>query len=323
MAVIVHGGAYAIPDSIVDASVKGCTRAATEAHKLLKEGRSALDAVEAAVRVLEDDPAFDAGHGSVLNAIGEIEMDAIIMEGRDLKFGAVAGVKSVANPVTLARLVMEKTDHVMLIGEGADKFAREMGIPEVSKEELVSEIARKEWESHSKFSTVVRDCFYTTGNAAATVNGAHCGHDTVGAVALDLSGNVACATSTGGITMKRVGRVGDVPLVGCGGYCDSEVGGASCTGHGESIARVTLARRAVELLRAGVEPQAAVDSALEYMWKRVGGHGGIILVDKEGRIAKGFTTERMAWACVDLEGKVESKVEGLGTSRGHVAARAS
>lgn len=267
-----------------------------------------LPQVEAAVRILEDDPAFDAGHGSVLNEIGEIEMDAIIMEGRDLKFGAVAGVKSVANPVSLARLVMEKTDHVMLIGEGADKFARDMGIPEVSKEELVSEIARKEWESHTRFNTVVRDCFYTAGDA---VNGVHCGHDTVGAVALDLSGNLACATSTGGITMKRVGRVGDVPLVGCGGYCDSDVGGASCTGHGESIARVTLAHRAVELLRAGVEPQAAVDSALEYMRKRIGGRGGIILLDKEGRLAKGFTTERMAWASVDLEGKVESKVENL------------
>ena len=256
--------------------------------------------VEAAVRILEDDPAFDAGHGSVLNEVGEIEMDAIIMEGKDLKFGAVAGVKSVANPVSLARLVMDRTDHVMLVGEGADKFAREMGIPEVSKEELVSDIAKREWESHTKFNTAVRDCFY---------NAAMGGHDTVGAVALDLHGNLACATSTGGITMKRVGRVGDVPLVGCGGYCDDDVGGASCTGHGESIARATLAQRAVELLRAGLEPQKAVDSALEYMWKRVGGRGGIILIDKEGRIAKGFTTERLAWASVDQNGQVESKVE--------------
>ena len=238
-------------------------------------------------------------------------MDAIIMEGKDLRFGAVAGVKSVANPVSLARLVMEKTDHVMLVGAGADKFAREMGIPEVSREELVSDIAKKEWESHTRFNTVVHDCFYTSrGGAGGTSVGlAPCGHDTVGAVALDLHGNLACATSTGGITMKRVGRVGDVPLVGCGGYCDNGVGGVSCTGHGESIAKATLAQRAVELLRAGLEPQRAVDSALEYMWKRVGGHGGIILIDKEGRIAKGFTTERMAWASVDQLGRVESKVE--------------
>lgn len=232
-------------------------------------------------------------------------MDAIIMDGKDLKFGAVAGVKSVANPVSLARLVMTKTDHVMLIGDGADRFAREMGIPEVRKEELVTDIAKREWETHNEYRSVVQDCFYTTGNADSV----QCGHDTVGAVALDLSGNIACATSTGGITMKRVGRVGDVPLVGCGGYCDNGVGGASCTGHGESIARATLAQRAVELLRAGVGAQAAVDLALEYMQKRIGGRGGMILIDKEGRIGRGFTTERMAWASVDLTGKLEGKVE--------------
>lgn len=266
------------------------------------------------MKSLEDDPTFNAGHGSVLNIAGEVEMDAIIMDGRTLSFGAVAGVRNIANPISLARMVMEKTDHVMLAGKGANDFAKEMGIPGVDPQELVSESSRKRWEEYNKYKTVVKDIFNDpkpSGTGGGGDDDDVGGHETVGAVALDLEGNLAAATSTGGISLKKVGRVGDSPLVGSGAYCDNEVGGVSCTGHGESIAKVLLANKALTLVEMdGEKPQRALERALECMLRRVGGRGGMIMVTKKGEIAKCFSAQRMTWASVDQNGKLELGLEG-------------
>ena len=291
-AIIVHGGAWSLPDRLVEASVRGVEEAARRGWDVLSSGGSALDAVEAAVRSMEDDPVFDAGVGSELNEDGEVEMDSVIMEGGELKAGAVAGVKGVRHPVSLARRVMEETDHVMIIGEGAMRLARELGVEEASQEELVTESARRMWERYVKYRRTVSELY---------------NRDTVGAVALDAKGNIAAATSTGGITGKKAGRVGDVPIVGSGAYADNLVGGASSTGHGESIMKVTLARLVLSHVGGGLGPVEAAELALRYMLERVEGRGGVIVITSEGEVGHFFTTRRMPWASV-VGGRLESGV---------------
>lgn len=290
--IIVHGGAYAIPDHVVAANRSGLQIAATSAHKALMEGKTALDAVEIAIRHLEDDPTFSAGRGGALNSQGEVELDAIIVDGRSLEFGAVAAVENIANPISLARMVMEKSDHVMLVGKGANLFAKEMKVASVDPKELISDYSKEELAKQSIYNRVIDDSFSNQTE-----------HDTVGAVATDLHGNMAAGTSTGGINAKRVGRVGDSPLIGSGAYCDNEVGGVSCTGHGEAIAKVTLASRVLNTLKSdGCSPEEACRRSLEYMKSKVSGYGGVIMISSDGCIAKAFTTKRMAWASVDKTG---------------------
>lgn len=286
--VVVHGGAWAIPDELASASVSGVKAAACEGFSLLRKGGSALDAVEAAVRSLEDNCAFNAGHGAVLNSEGEVELDAIIMDGKTLGSGAVSSVKNIAHPVSLARAVMEKTNHMILTSRGANLFAESIGVATVPTEKLVSEFERKEWEKHKNYITGVVEDF-----------NAKWAHDTVGAVAVDSNGNVACATSTGGIRNKMVGRVGDSPIIGCGGYADNSRGAVSCTGHGESILKVTLARLIISFMEQGKSAAEASELALQYMGDRVQGAGGAIVVSPSGQWAATFTTERMAWAAVE------------------------
>ncbi|XP_063048380.1 isoaspartyl peptidase/L-asparaginase [Engraulis encrasicolus] len=288
--VVVHGGAWAIPDELSRASVDGVKAAARAGYAVLEKGASALDAVEAATRSLEDNPAFDAGHGAVQNTEGEVELDAIIMDGSTLASGAVSSVRNIANPITLARAVMEQTDHAMLTDRGANLFAEKMGIPTVPTEALVTEIERKEWERQKSYSIGVKEMF---NNQWA--------HDTVGAVALDCHGNVACATSTGGIRHKMVGRVGDSPIIGSGAYADNQSGAVSCTGHGESILKVTLARLILFHVEQGRGISEAVEKSLQHMGERVHGGGGAIAVGPSGQWAAKFTTERMPWACMDGE----------------------
>ncbi|KAL2083226.1 hypothetical protein ACEWY4_020999 [Coilia grayii] len=251
--IVVHGGAWAVPDELSKASVDGVKAAARAGFAVLEKGASALDAVEAAVRALEDNPVFDAGHGAVQNTAGEVELDAIIMDGSTLASGAVSSVRNIANPITLARAVMEQTEHAMLTDRGANLFAEKMGLPTVTTEDLVTETERREWERQKSYAVGVKELFNKQWV-----------HDTVGAVALDSHGNVACATSTGGIRHKMVGRVGDSPIIGQG---------------------VT----------------EAVKKALKYMGERVQGGGGAIAVCPSGQWAANFTTKRMAWACVDGE----------------------
>jgi beta-aspartyl-peptidase (threonine type) len=305
-AIIVHGGAWSIPERLTERSLAGVRRAAAAGYAVLTAGGSAVDAVEAAVLVLEDDPVFDAGRGSCLNAKGAVEMDAVIMVEdphvpHSLRAGAVAAVSVVRNPVVLARKVMETTDHCLLVGPNADEFAAKMNATDDrvqlvnSVSDLVTPDAVAEWEAYNRYSTVVSSLFNRD-----SVQVDHSGHDTVGAVAMDVRGQLAAATSTGGITNKMPGRVGDSPIIGSGAYVTCDAGAASTTGHGESIMKTVLARHALALMESGpVSAPKAAEQSLDYMHRKTGGCGGIILVDKKGRTAYSFTTERMAWASIE------------------------
>ncbi|MCW4011790.1 MAG: isoaspartyl peptidase/L-asparaginase [Candidatus Bathyarchaeota archaeon] len=291
--IVVHGGAWGIPDEQVDENIKGVEKAVREGWKILKTGGSALDAVVAAVNSMEDNPIFDAGIGSVLTTDGTVEMDALIMDGNTLNAGAVAGLRDVRYPIKLARHVMEDTPHVLMIGDGANRLADEFKVERITQDELVTEDARKglkEWLKDQKFGETF-------------------GHETVGAVALDADGNIATATSTGGVTGKRVGRVGDVPIIGSGGYADNRVGAVSTTGHGESILKVNLSKLVLNYMETGMSVQIATEKALGYMAVRVNGNGGLIAIDKDGNIGHGFTTKRMVWASIkddDLESGINA-----------------
>ncbi len=289
--IIVHGGAWGIPDRLVEANLNGVEESVKAGWKVLEAGGSALDAVVAAVNVLEDNPSFDAGIGSVLTEDRTVEMDALIMDGSNLDAGAVAGLKDVRYPIRLARKVMEETPHVMMIGEGANMLADEFGLERITQEELVTEEARLEFEEWSE-KAEYGDSF---------------GHDTVGSVALDSDGNIAAATSTGGVTGKKVGRVGDVPLIGSGGYADNRVGGVSTTGHGEAIMRVNLAKLVLTYMEMGMHIQEASEKALGYMALRVNGSGGLIALDADGNMGHAFTTKRMVWASIK-DGELETGI---------------
>src|SRR5450432_3333203 len=293
---IIHGGAWDIPDSAVPACKSGCERALTAGWGILQAGGSALDAIEAAVVILEDDPVFDAGYGSHLNLDGRVECDAIVMDGATLRAGAVATLQHVRNPVRLARKVLENCPHMMLVAEGAERFAHEQGIKLCAAEDLITDAEREAW-SKCKIDK----------HAAAF----HRGHEqgTVGAVALDRDGRIFAATSTGGICCKLPGRVGDSPLIGCGCYADSETGGASSTGLGEAIMRVVMAKAATDSLRQpGTNPMRAAKDAMQLLTVRGKGTGGIILLDKNGKPGFAFTTPRMAYGYVNPDSTFNTAV---------------
>lgn len=296
--VIVHGGAWQIPKSYTEASVAGVKKAALIAYEILQNNASdtsALDAVEAAVRYMESDPIFDAGVGSCLTETGEVEMDASIMTDTPT-LGAVAAITNVKHPISTARALMQ-TQHCLLVGAGANAFAKLSGQPIVQTSELVTEGARREWESFKKYGHVVHDLFNSSVNNDVSQNS---GHDTVGAVALDINGRIACATSTGGITYKHQGRVGDSPIVGAGLFCQRGVGGVSATGHGESILQTVLCKHIIDLMAMRKLPLSeATQDALQLMRRQTAGCGGVVALDASGNWAADFTTSRMAWAVVD------------------------
>jgi beta-aspartyl-peptidase (threonine type) len=306
VAIVVHGGAYKIPDEIKAACKAGCERAAAIGFEVLQQGGTSVMACEMAIRELENDPVFDAGFGSVLNENGDIEMDAVIQDGRTLECGAVAGVSTVAHPISLARMVMSDTDHCLLIGQGADRFAMQMGVETVTREQLVTPIAQNEYERFKDLGyggdqgsvvSIFNAASSGSGSGSGSMNNTKggSGHDTVRAVAVDMQGNVAAGTSTGGITFKKQGRVGDSPLIGCGCLADNDTGACSVTGHGESAIKTTLASRVTSQIQdLGIQESA--DAGIEYMLSRVGGRGGVIVCTKDGRIAKACSTERMCWA---------------------------
>jgi beta-aspartyl-peptidase (threonine type) len=299
-AIVVHGGAWAIPDSVVADHLRGCERAAGVGADVLGGGGTALDAVEAAVGSLEDDPTYDAGRGAFLNREGAIELDACIMDGATLRAGAVAAVRNILHPVTLARRVMELTDHVMLVGEGANLFAAEIGVDAVREEDLLVGRELERWQrlrQDPKFRArvIFEPPPAPSPPSVPSVPPARPG-DTVGAVALDRDGHMAAGTSTGGTPKKRMGRVGDSPIVGAGAYADDAAGAVSATGWGEPIMRSLLSLRVLEAAGRGVGIAEAADAALEVMLARFDGRGGVICLTPRGEVAARFTTPRMAHA---------------------------
>lgn len=282
---IVHGGAWDIPDRHVDDHVNGVRAAVDTVFPLLQDGMSALEAVERAVNVLEEDPTFDAGRGAFINARGYIELDAMIMDGRTLDFGCVAALRNQLNPVSVARRVMDAKDFRMLVGPGAQEFACAQGFKEVPIEDLLTERELKLYE------TIKNDRSFEPINAFSGQTPS----DTVGAVALDCHGNLACATSTGGTPLKHPGRVGDSPIIGSGGYADNETGAASSTGYGETIMRVVLCKTACDRLMTQGAMQAAT-SSIKTLETRGKGYGGLILIDPQGNYGYAHNTPRMAFA---------------------------
>ncbi|MBN1680332.1 MAG: isoaspartyl peptidase/L-asparaginase [Anaerolineae bacterium] len=295
---MVHGGAWKIPDETHADHIGGTYVAAKAGWAILAGGGSAMDAVETAVSIMEDDSTFDAGIGSVLNRTGGIEMDAMIMDGQMLALGAVGAVRGIMNPVKLARLILQDTDHSLLVGEGARRFAESKGMRLCAEAELTvpREIERFRLLQQEK------DYHLSDGFTPDPM-------DTVGAVAVDVAGNVAAATSTGGAHYKLPGRVGDSPLVGSGAYADNHTGAASATGHGESIMKVVLAKTATDALGRGLSVQEAADYAVNHMFERVGGYGGIILVDCDGQTAFAYNTPHMAVAWADENGSILARIK--------------
>jgi beta-aspartyl-peptidase (threonine type) len=293
IALIVHGGAGEIEDRHAAPHREGARRAAQVGWEILARGGSALDAVQAAVMVMEDDPAFDAGIGSFLNREGIVELDASFMDGRTLDAGAVAGVQRVKNPIILARRVLE-SEHTMLIGRGAEQFAQEQGLALIDNAWLRTPEQIELW----------KQCLANPPEPTPARSVPIQGSGTVGCVAVDCQGNIAAGTSTGGRKFKRVGRVGDSPLIGAGVYADNLRGGASSTGWGEAITRVVLAKTAVDALANNRPPREVACDAIAYLARRVGGTGGIILADPHGRVGFAFNTPRMARAFV-VEGMAQ------------------
>jgi beta-aspartyl-peptidase (threonine type) len=291
--IAVHGGAGTLgPDDPASSGgpdaprLAGVRRAAATGLALLGAGARALDAVEAAVRILEDDPTYNAGTGACLTSAGEAELDAAIMDGATLRCGAVGVLKDVRNPVSLARLVMERTGYVLLAGPGASAFARQVGVEAWDNARLVTVAQRARW-------------------AAARAGAAAHPFGTVGAVARDGRGHLAAATSTGGTAMKHPGRMGDTPVIGAGTYADDELAAVSCTGHGERFIELGMARLAADLVGRGLGA-AAAQAALRRLEERVHGSGGLILVGPSGEVGFAYNTPVMARAWSSPEGEIRA-----------------
>jgi beta-aspartyl-peptidase (threonine type) len=282
---LVHGGAWAIPDDLVEAHLNGVRKAIYKGWSILESNGSALDAVEEAVVVMEDDEAFDAGRGSFLNREGKVQLDALIMDGATLRAGGVGCVEHIANPIRAARKVLSESPHVYFVAEGAERFASEHGIALCKNEDLVIPREVERLRAVQSSASEKQELF------APTIS-----HDTVGAVALDHEGNIAAATSTGGTLNKAPGRLGDSSLIGCGCYADNQTAAASTTGWGEPIMKLVLAKWAADRVASGNLPQWIADEAMNYLKDRVNGHGGIILLDAQGRFGLAHNTPRMAWA---------------------------
>jgi beta-aspartyl-peptidase (threonine type) len=276
----------------------GLERALTVGYEILKRGGSSLDATEAAVRVLEDDPHFNAGRGSVFTSAGTNEMDAAIMDGKTLKAGAVGSVQHIKNPIGLARLVMEKSPHVMLDCAGAEAFANENGIELVDQKYFFTQ---ERWDALQKMKGAEKN--RAGGDGKSFIITDQDRHGTVGAVALDKDGNLAAATSTGGTTNKLPGRIGDTPVIGAGTYANNQTCAVSCTGDGEYFIRAAAAHEVSALMKyRGMKLQGAAQAALDVV-KELGGTGGLIAIDRNGDIALPFNTNGMYRGYVDPNGK--------------------
>lgn len=281
-----------MPDDVVEAHLRGVREALSCGWRLLERGATAIDAVEAAIAYMEDDDTFDAGYGSFLTRDGRVQLDALMMDGATLRAGGVGCVERIRNPIRAARLVLEKSPHVYFVAEGAERFVHELGMELCRNEELVieREVERLK-DAQAKEAA---------GHPDLTFAGPGFGCDTVGATALDMHGNLAAGTSTGGTLNKAPGRVGDSSLIGCGCYADNQSAAVSCTGWGEPIMKLVLGKRAADRVREGRPPEYASNEAISYLKTRLNGHGGMILLDGQGRIGIAHSTPRMAWASKNI-----------------------
>jgi len=299
---MIHGGAGAL-DNVKDEKtavryLESIRRILEHGREILELGGSALQTVEACASLLEDDPVFNAGCGSVLNENGKVEMDAAIMDGRDLSAGAVAAIENIANPIQLARFVMTESEHVMLIAEGAMRFADHCGMerapenyfytPDRVEQLKQARLKHKIMLDHDDLEADSEDQKYGT----------------IGAIALDMNGNLAAATSTGGIVNKRMGRVGDSPIIGAGVYADNETCAVSATGYGEDFMRSVISKTISDFIfMKGMNAAEATQAGIDYLNRKVKGRGGVIVIDHEGNCASGFTTKKMIHGWIEHGGE--------------------
>jgi beta-aspartyl-peptidase (threonine type) len=283
---VIHGGAWAMPDDMVDAHINGVRHALATGWRVLERGGSSVDAVEEAVVIMEDDETFDAGRGSFLNRDGKVQLDALIMDGATLRAGGVGCVERLRNPVRAARKILSESPHVYFVGEGAERFAAEHGVALCRNEDLVIPREVERLRAYQAQASSGGDDLFAPAIS----------HDTVGAVALDRDGNIAAATSTGGTLNKAPGRLGDSSLIGCGCYANNESAAASTTGWGEPIMKLVLAKWTADRVAAGNLPEWAAQESMNYLKERVNGHGGIVVLDIHGHFGIAHNTPRMAWA---------------------------
>ena len=308
---VIHGGAWAMPDDMVDAHLRGVSNALAAGWRVLERGGTALDAVEEAVVIMEDDETFDAGRGSFLNRDGKVQLDALIMDGSTLRTGGVGCVERLRNPVRAARKILSESPHVYFVAEGAEQFAAEHGIGLCKNKDL---IIPREVERLRQYQAAQADAKQAGSKPDGNdlfVPADHdpaISHDTVGAVALDRNGNIAAATSTGGTLNKAPGRLGDSSLIGCGCYANNESAAVSTTGWGEPIMKLVLAKWTADRIQAGNLPEWSAMEAMNYLKQRLNGHGGIILLNPEGHIGIAHNTPRMAWAYKTVK-KEEAGIE--------------
>jgi L-asparaginase / beta-aspartyl-peptidase len=328
---LIHGGAWAMPDDAVAPHERGIANALAAGWAVLSKNGSALDAIEAAITVMEDDDTFDAGRGSFLTRDERVQLDALMMDGSTLRAGGVACVERLRNPIQAARLVLDKSPHVYFVGTGAERFATQHGMRLVDNSELIvprerdrlmrfqqAELAGHPdttFSGNAEFTTtppaepVLAETVLETeveqglADEARVVSPTLHSHDTVGAVALDAEGRLAAGTSTGGTLSKAPGRVGDSSLIGCGCYADNDSAAVSLTGWGEPIMKLVLGKWAVDRVAAGRTPQEAATDAIEYLYSRLGGHGGIILLGPDGSVGLAHNTPRMAWGIASSAGQ--------------------
>jgi len=312
---LVHGGAWAIPPEMAEDHQRGVAHALATGYPVLEKGGSATDAVEAAVTILEDDVTFDAGRGSFLTAEGRVQLDALLMDGATLRAGGVACVERLRNPIQAARLVLDKSPHIYFVGAGAEAFAQSHGMVLIENEELVLDRERARLkEAQSRLASGLADITFSGPIAAddkspetavpySLFPSPLSSHDTVGAVALDQFGNLAAGTSTGGTLNKAPGRVGDSSLIGCGCYADNHSAAVSLTGWGEPIMKLVLGKWATDRVALGTSPEAAAQQAIAYLFARLGGHGGIILLGPDGQFGLAHNTPGMAWGIANDQGR--------------------
>lgn len=296
---MIHGGSGALEhirrEGSEEAFMTSLRQILEAGRQILADGGSALEAVERCAIALEDDPLYNAGHGSVLNEYGEVEMDAAIMDGRGLEAGAVAGITNIRNPIVLARRVLEKSEHVMLIGKGAREFANLWNVEVMTDDYFVVDSRIRQWREAQKAGGMMLD--HEDAEPQHKFG-------TIGAVARDTTGNLAAATSTGGIVNKRWGRVGDSPIVGAGVFADNMTCAVSATGYGEQFQRTVLSKMISDFIHfKGMDAIEAAAAGIDYLVQRVNGLGGVIVIDRHGRCAVGHSTSGLIYGYIERGGE--------------------